>query len=124
MLLANLGVAAVAPRVAWGERPQAGSLPAIVLTRVSDTPKYVMDGTVTLSETRVQADCWALTYAGADAVAKAITAALSGFAGTVGATRFHGVFSEGARDLREAGTDDAARYFRVSIDFIIHHSEI
>lgn len=124
LLLADAGVAALTGRVAWGERPQGSALPAIVLTRVSGLPAYHMEGRATLVQTRVQADCWAATYADAWAVGAALDARLSGYRGNFGATRFHGVFSEGARDLRDAGADDADRFFRVSIDFIIHHSEI
>lgn len=115
-----LGAAAT---VSWGERPQGGALPAIVLTGVSDTPTYHMDGDAGLTESRVQVDCYATTYGGAKAVERAITPALSGYRGVSGSTVFHGIFSEGARDLRDGGTDEAERLFRISIDFIVHHSE-
>lgn len=123
LILADPGVAAVSPRVAWGERPQSGALPSIVLTRISGTPTYHMEGPAGMTETRVQADVWSETYASGDATAKALEGLLSGYRGSYGGTRFHGVFSEGATDLREAGANDADRFFRVSIDFMIHHSE-
>lgn len=121
LLAADLG----AERIAWGERPQGGPLPAIVLTRISGSPIYAQDGVAGMTETRVQADVWTdALYSDALIVGKALEALLSGYRGTFGSTRFHGVFSQGASDSREAGTGDADRFFRVSIDFIIHHSEI
>ena len=123
LILADPAVAALSPRVAWGERPQAGALPAVVLTRVSGVPTYDMDGATGHAETRVQADVWSATYASGDVTAKALEALLSGYRGTYGGTVFHGVFSEGVNDLREAGANDADRFFRVSLDFIIHHTE-
>lgn len=119
LLLAAGGVPAI---VAWGERPQAAALPCVVLTRASAVPEYTQDGDSGMTATRVQADCWAATYAAAHGAGAAVIAALSGYRGTVGATRFNGVFTDSVRDTREAETDGADRFFRVSIDFIVNHT--
>lgn len=122
MILASVSVASVVQeRVYWGERPQGSRVPAVVLTRISEVPTYHMEGVVGLTETRVQIDGYAATYAASEALRSALDGLLSGYRGTFGGTRFAGIFSEGARDFREIA--DADRYFRVSTDFIIHHVE-
>ena len=119
-LLADSGVAAlVSNRVFPGSRPQAAALPAVVLQRISGAPGYADDGEIGLDHTRIQVDCWAETYAGAKLLARAVTACLSGFEGTVGATVFQFIELDAERDLREGGTDAADYPFRTALDFLI-----
>ena len=123
VLLASAGVTGiVSQRVSWAERPQGSALPALVLTQISGAPTYVLRGPSNYTEARVQVDCWASTFLAARQLADAVRAALSGFSGVRGSTRFHGVFLDAERDLRDAETDGAERFFRVSQDFMVHHS--
>lgn len=122
LILADAGVAGVVGgRVSWAERPQGGALPAIVLHLISQPVEYHTQGAVALRQSRVQADCWGATYGSAKAAARALAELLSGFVGEHGATAFQGVFQANARDTRDAGTDDADRFFRASIDFLVNH---
>jgi hypothetical protein len=119
-LLADAGVAAiVTTRVFSGSRPQNAALPAAVLNRISGGPLYADDGEVGLEQGRIQVDCWAETYSGAKLLARAVTACLSAFDGTVGVTTFEFIELENERDLREGGSDAAAYPFRTALDFVV-----
>jgi len=123
LLLADAGLSAlVADRISWVIAPQGIARPNVTLNHVSGVPGYTLGGPSGVVESRVQADCWALTYAGARAVSRALKAKLSGFMGVQGATLFHACLIDNERD----GFDTAAspdKLFRVSLDFIIHHKE-
>ena len=122
LLAASPGVAALAQtRVGWGVRPQGGALPAVTLMTVSTVRGYTMRGADDLTTTRVQADCFDATLTGAKALAAAVVAAASGFAGLVGGTRFLAVFVDGPRDFYDAGETETAALYRCTLDLIIHH---
>jgi hypothetical protein len=106
-------------RVFPGSRPQGSALPAAVLNRISGGPLYADDGEVGLEQARIQIDCWAETYTAAKRLARAVTACLSAFEGTVGTTAFEFIELENERDLREGGSDSASYPFRTALDFIV-----
>jgi hypothetical protein len=119
-LLADSGVSTiVGNRVFPGSRPQASTLPALVLNRISGGPEYADDGEVGLEQARIQIDCWAATYGAAKKLARAVTASLSAFEGTIGATTFQLIELDIERDLREGGGDTADYPFRTSLDFLV-----
>jgi hypothetical protein len=120
-LRALLAAAPGVPAVYWSERPQGSALPAVVLSRISEFRLRSLDGVARLAETRVQADVWAETTMGAGAVADAVSAALSGFMGVRGGTRFHAIFPDGVRD--DLDPDDLGALYRVVLDFLVHHSD-
>jgi len=135
-LLGSSGLTAlVSTRVQWGTLAQSAAYPAVVLTRIDGLPDYAMDGPTGLVSSRIQAECWAETYAAAKAVARQVKARISGVDTVVddggsppvvlGALR--GGFIEGERDSFEVGYGatglSSIRLFRVSLDFIIWHSE-
>jgi len=123
-LLADAAIAGLAgARVVWGERAQGSGYPAVVLTRVSGAPYAGVAGVTDLIATRVQADCYALSLAGAAALERAVTARLNGYRGTVGGTAFGGIFLESARDLTAPEITGDERPVRISLDFILHHKE-
>lgn len=121
-LLAQAGLTALvgtAPaRVTWARRRQGSALPAVVLHVISRTPGYTMQAASTAVDQRVQIDCWAATYGDAKAVARQVTAALSGAHPTVGGVAFLGSFKESERDSFESGEGGDALH-RCSMDFII-----
>lgn len=120
LLLNNSAVALIADKsVNWSERPQGASLPAVVLHRISGARDYNMDGASGLVRSRVQADCWALTYKDAVRLSRAVRGALSGY--RAGDTQ--GAFIDSERQSVEKEADGAQRYHRVSLDFIIWHAE-
>jgi hypothetical protein len=119
-LLADSGVTAIVQaRVFPVSRPQGTALPAVTVTRVSGGPEYADDGEAGLEEARIQIDCRADTYQAAKLLARAVTASLSAFQGTVGATTFQDIELDIERDLRESGTNAADYPFRISLDFIV-----
>jgi hypothetical protein len=118
-LLADGGVAALAStRVFPGSRPQGSALPAVELHRISGAPEYADDGEVGLEQARIQINCWGATYTAAKLLARAVTASLSAFEGTIGATTFQLIELDIERDLREAGGNAADYPFRTSLDFL------
>jgi hypothetical protein len=122
-LLAQSGVSSlVGTRAHWGKRPQGEALPGFVMQVISRTPSYVYEGGSDLAEARVQIDCYGANYKAARLLARAVRAPLDGVRFTQSSIRFE-AFSLSERDLNEAGTTDAERTFRVSMDFQIYHQE-
>ena len=125
LLLADSGLAAqCGDRIFWGERPQGGAVPALVLHLITRRDDYTLSGPVTAKMTRVQFDIFAETYGEATLSARALSTLLDGYLGTTGNTEFMGIFLDGQQNQRIAGSNDAETLFRVSIDALIHHKEI
>jgi len=106
----------VGQRISWGAQPQGLGAPYIVLQRISGAEGYTTSTRDGLEQARVQVDCWGATYAEAKTVSRAVVEALSGYSGG----NFYGIFHAGSRDMREGGTNEAERLFRVSMDFMAH----
>ena len=122
-LLTQSGVSSVVfDRAYWNVRPQGAALPALVLQVIDRSPAYTMDGNAALAETRVQIDCYGTTYAQAKTLARAVRAPLDGKRFTQSSIRFE-AFRLDERDLSEAGTTEAERVHRISLDFQIWHQE-
>ena len=122
-LLAQSGVSSVVTdRAYWNMRPQASVLPAFVLQVIDRSPAYAMDGISALAETRVQVDCYGPSYSSAKLLARAVRDPLDGKRFTQSSIRFE-AFRLDERDLSEAGTTEAERVHRISLDFQIWHQE-
>jgi Protein of unknown function (DUF3168) len=114
--------ALVAGRINWGVKPQGKGVPFVVLQRISGLRDMKMSGPSGLVSSRVQADCYGLTYTSAKNVARAVRDRLSGYRGTVAGRIIQGVFLDSERDIFEpAETPD--KLFRTSMDFILWHDE-
>lgn len=111
----------VGTRIHWVLSPQKTAAPRIVLYRISGARDMQMNGPSGLIASRVQVDCIATGYASAKAVARAVEARLSGYAGTTGGIEFQGCFLIGERDDYE-DTDTPDKLFRTSLDFTIWHT--
>jgi hypothetical protein len=119
-LLGDAGVLAlVSNRVFPVSRPQASTLPAVTVTRISGAPIMDDGGEAGLLDARIQIDCWGETYSSAKLLARAVLTSLSGFRGTVGATEFENVELDTERDSREGGGNAEAYEFRTSLDFFV-----
>lgn len=122
-LLADSGVAAIADdRVFPGRRPQGAGLPNVILQRISGAPEYADDGEAGLAGPRFQIDCWAETYTDAKLLARAVTARISAFAGTMGAIEVQHIELEDERDFPLDAGDPVARPFRTGLDFLVWHT--
>ncbi len=120
MLLADTGLAAqVGTRIHWQIAAQNTAKPYVVLTRISSSDAITYRDVAVITESRVQVDCYALTYLGAKQVARAVKAALNGKGGGLAAT-IDRVFYDTERDLfEEAATPD--KLHRVSADYRVWH---
>jgi hypothetical protein len=91
--------ALVGNRIYWDEIPQGTVRPCIVMFVVSSTPGYTFEGADPLVPVRVQIDCQVTTASSAKvALAKTVNDLLSGYKGTVGGTKFSGIFQLLTRD--------------------------
>lgn len=119
-LLANSTVSGiVGSRVDWVTRPQKAALPAISLQTVSDPRPDHLKGVDGARATRVQCDCWAVTYASAMTLARAAIAALQPPA-TISGKKFGNARVDAQRDLGE-NIADGSFIHRQSVDLIIWH---
>jgi hypothetical protein len=120
-LLSDAPLAAlVSTRIRWTEKSQGEINPYVILNVVSRIKTYTYQEPTTLTPSRIQIDCYALTFIAAKNIARAVTARLSGMKVTQGSTVFEGGFFEGERDDKEnVNTPD--KLFRTSLDFIIWH---
>jgi hypothetical protein len=103
-------------RINWGEHPQGAGKPYIHMMMVSENEGLTLQGREGLEMGRVQVDCYAPTYLKAREVAQAVKALLHGHRGG----GFRLIEHVATRDSREAGTNEAERLFRVSMDFTTH----
>lgn len=97
----------------WGEHPQGGGLPSIVMHVISGAEGLTLKGPDGLSQGRVQVDCRGESKASAKAVSRAVIATLHGYRS--GGLRL--VAHVATRESREGGSNEAERAFRVSLDF-------
>ena len=107
--------------VSWNVRPQIETVPAVVLTRISGDRDYNFAGPSGLVQSRIQIDCWAVTHSDAIAVSRAVRTALSGARFSDTGVEVQGTFLDTERHFYEE--EEAERFHRVSLDFILWHSE-
>lgn len=95
--------------------PQDTIAPFVVFGIVSSIPTNTKDRISEVDTMRVQVDCYAKTYAGAEALASACRLAMDGQTGTKGGVQVDGVAYEMEEDMIEEDLD----LFRKSMDFFI-----
>lgn len=112
--------ALVSNRINWQVKPQGTLNPYVVLNVVSGVRDANYQSHDALVQTRLQADCWGLTFASAKAVGDAVQERLLSFRGAYLGTYFDGIFLDSERHGYDASqTPD--KLYRVSIDFMIWH---
>ena len=100
-----------------GRAPQETALPYVVFDIVSVEPTDSKTRPSSLDRIRVQVDCYATTYAGAEALNDAVRSALDAY--TIGAT-VNGVKVDGIMYITENGTiDEETDIYRRSADYQI-----
>lgn len=124
-LLATSGITTLTgQRINWVRRPQGETIPAgkgsLVLHRIDGAPSYHLTGPSGLVESRVQADCWALSYGAAKALARAVEDRVSGARFVRGAIRFDAILIIDERD--STFDENNTPLFRTSIDLAVHHA--
>ncbi|MGG3810990.1 DUF3168 domain-containing protein [Methylorubrum rhodesianum] len=119
-LLASPAVTAiVAQRVNPGIGPQNGTLPDIVVNRISGGPTYGLARSTGLIASRVQIECRAKSFTAAENLGAAVLGALKDFRGTVNGLRV---------TMMATGSDyadhaDDASVFRRILDVYVWCSE-
>jgi hypothetical protein len=116
MLANDAGVAAiVGTRIYPVLLPQDTLYEAITYQRISSTPQ---NGSTTLRETRYQINCWALTYAEAQALASAVRARAEEYTDTDQAPAIK--MTQVVNELDDYDSD--AQVYRVIVDVIFDTS--
>lgn len=98
--------------------PQNPTLPAITYQRISGPRIQELNAATEWGRARIQYDCWADTYLGAQALAAAVRRSLNGHVGKL-ATLKVGIRLDNERDLYE----DELNIFRISQDYMVVHTE-
>lgn len=114
-LLDSGGVTTLAgTRIDYGGNPQGTALPRVCMWTVSGSEGLLTTGRDGIQSGRVQIDCYAATSKEALDLSRAVTNALHGHAN--GPLRMVSLVSfRGA--MRESGTNEPDRPFRVTMDF-------
>jgi len=87
-------------RITWQRAAQApGAVPYAVIVRTSGALGFAHDGLSSLDTARLQIDCFAPTFAQADALRTAITDAICGQVGVTGSTDFRAITPNSPRDF-------------------------
>lgn len=88
-----------AGRIWWQTAPQTPDAPYAVILRTSGAIGFAHDGLSALNTARIQVDCFASTFAEADALRTAIIGAACGQLGTTGSTDFRAITPNAPRDF-------------------------
>lgn len=91
--------------------PQDPTLPAITYQIISQSPT---GGNIHIHNMRLQVDCWATSYAGADALAAQVVAALRLYGVRSSQPALLSAYDVNRQDLYEPDTEE----WRVSMDFL------
>lgn len=128
-LLANSGVQALArtapaaARLYWVEAPQNVAKPYATLFKVDGLRDTPLGGPNGFQSSRIQIDCYGLTYASAKGLSRAIEAAIGAGRFTISSIEFQGCFLVAERDgVEPDATPD--KLFRVSTDFLTFHNGV
>jgi len=123
LLLADSGLQSITSgRISWVVRPQGSGLPAMVLHRIGGQPDMHFKGPSGLVESRVQADCYGESYSQSVALARVLEAAVSGYAGTVSAVKFHAITVDSIRSDHQVADPD--EIISTSLDLMVWHSTL
>lgn len=122
-LLAVSGVTdLVGTRVYRGFRNQGSGLPAVTIEVLDDPKDYAHDGDLSARDALVQVDCFDDDWAGVDALADAVEAAMPVAGGTWGSSTVQACRQTGRRDIHdEPKFGDQRNVARITMDFSITH---
>jgi hypothetical protein len=100
--------------------PSGRDRPFVILQTISDPRLSTYDGRQAFRETRVQADCQALSRKDADDIAEAVIAAAE-TGGTFGTTKFTRAFVDSLRTYSDSQSGTGTIYV-TSLDLMIWHA--
>lgn len=123
-LLAQASITSlIGNRIYWVELPQGAARPYLLLSVVSSQPGVAYQGATGLIMSRVQFDCWGLTFYSAKDVARALEELLNGKRLVTVTRVFEGFLLDTERDGHE-DVETPDKLFRTSLDFIIWHKGV
>lgn len=96
--------------------PQSPTYPAATYQVIAESTPMAHDGPGDLRSDTIQVDCFAVTYAAARALARAVESDLNGYRGAMGAERVDGIFWKNMIDHY----DDQAEVWRVVVEFLVN----
>jgi len=108
--------ALVSGRVYLERMPQAEAYPCIVFNRVSTSQNSLLSSVDTLTEVRVQVDCWADSASVAYDLSKKVRTLLSGHQGSLGGVTVQWSKFDGEQNASVFDGDEKQR--RIITDFI------
>ena len=108
-------ITAVGVKVQWGAQPQGTEAPYITLHRIGGNRTQHLQGPDGMIESRVQVDCWGLTYGEAKVAARAAIARLNGYR----SDELRRIFIESERDDNDLSSPNPL--YRTSLDLLIWH---
>lgn len=117
LLAASPVTTLISQRVYWVSRPQASSLPAIVLQTMGDERPQHLQGFDDLRPARVQVETWGRNYAEARAVKEAAIAALVGEETSNGITFNRAKIQDWSDQIERTETAEIHRHI---FDLIFH----
>lgn len=105
--------------------PQGPTYPAVRYQVIGSPRVHAMGADTGQVNARVQVDSYALTYAGAQALAEQVRLALSRWEGTAGGVVVDHLFLDGDRDMDEPTLVHGGEQgiYRVMQDYIAHYQE-
>lgn len=103
-------------RINWGEHPQDGGAPYVVMHLISVTRDAHMQGPGGMERSRVQIDCYGPTFG----AARGLAGKVMGILDFHRAGGFRGILFAGMRQLRESGENAGEAIHRASLDFIVN----
>lgn len=109
----------VGDNIHWLKRPAWKDLPGVTLQKINE--RRLVGSQMGLSETIIQVDCWATTYAVMKSIGNAIVMLCNGVAMTIETTEFQGMFIDADEDGLEGESPE--QFFRNRLDVRIWHRE-
>lgn len=110
--------------------PPTPAYPAILFSIITGDRSNHYRGADGLAAPRIQFDCYATTYLGAELLAEALRKRVNGFKGVMGGspgTTVQGIFYDSERDFYEEGADQGtgsgAGLYRRSVDYFVNYEE-
>lgn len=116
-------VALVDTRIHFDERPQGSALPAAVIIDVSNAIQYDHNGPIDVEQPNKQFTAYAVTRAGARAVADQLRAALNDFHGTQSGLDVQPSVLLNDLTTIEAGADGTTRVYMVDLEYEITYTK-
>jgi hypothetical protein len=104
--------------------PRNAAMPAIAYQQISGVREHTMTGPIGMVKARFQINCWAETYATADAIAEAVRKELDGYSGVASDTWIYDItLLQGADKIEVLPGVDVLTTTGKRLDFLVWYKE-